>query len=280
MGEFHQKLLQSFTNFKNKYLKAADGLVFKFTKDPGGSGKYGYLNSNGEFVPFKTAHTLTRTITAGTSSKTTDMGEDHEYRYIKTNPTPSQTKTVTASRSAQTVTPDSGKLLSSVTVNKYPDADGTYGTITSNGTHDMGATNNYRYVGVNVSSIERVFTGFGSSCNFGYTTDPSRVWVAYCSTGGTFSVSSTGVTFGADRAYVVVIFTANAVHKVINGSIQLGKRSSGNVDLGGWYDTSKIGVSLSMHQFRVTAVGNNYVTLYNADNGYTLTTSYSIAIFK
>lgn len=150
MGEFHQKLLQSFTNFKNKYLKAADGLVFKFTKDPGGSGKYGYLNSNGEFVPFRTAHTLTRTITAGTSSKTTDMGEDHKYRYIKTNPTPSQTKTVTASRSAQTVTPDSGKLLSSVTVNKYPDATGTYGTITTNGTHDMGATNNYRYVGVNI----------------------------------------------------------------------------------------------------------------------------------
>ena len=150
MGEFHQKLLQSFTNFKNKYLKAADGLVFKFTKDPGGSGKYGYLNSNGEFVPFKTAHTLTRTITAGTSSKTTDMGEDHEYRYIKTNPTPSQTKTVTGSRSAQTVTPDSGYLLSSVTVNKYPDATGTYGTITSNGTHDMGTTNNYRYVGVDV----------------------------------------------------------------------------------------------------------------------------------
>ena len=64
---------------------------------------------------------------------------------------PKQEKTVTASRSAQTVSPDSGKLLSKVTVNKYPDASGTY-TPSSNGTAlDMGATNNYRYV--NTSNV-------------------------------------------------------------------------------------------------------------------------------
>lgn len=61
---------------------------------------------------------------------------------------PKQEKTVTASRSAQTVTPDSDKLLSKVTVNKYPDATGTY-TYPANstgGTYDMGTTNNLRYV--------------------------------------------------------------------------------------------------------------------------------------
>ena len=64
-----------------------------------------------------------------------------------------QTKAVTASRSAQTVTPDSGKYLSEVTVNKYPDATGTY-TYPANstgGTYDMGATNNLRYV--NASNV-------------------------------------------------------------------------------------------------------------------------------
>jgi hypothetical protein len=164
MGDtVREHLMQTFRNFRDKYLKAADGLVFKFTKDPSGSGKYGYLNSNGDFVPFKTAHTEIATYTAGTSASTKDMGEDHKYRYVSINPTPSQAKSVTASRSDQTVTPDSGYLLSSVTVNKYPDASGTFGTITSNGTHDMGATNNYRYVGVNVNTTPSVIAAGGVS---------------------------------------------------------------------------------------------------------------------
>ena len=62
---------------------------------------------------------------------------------------PSQTKSTTASRSAQTITPDSGKLLSSVSIAKYPDASGNYTCGSNNGaasSNDMGATNNYRYV--------------------------------------------------------------------------------------------------------------------------------------
>lgn len=68
---------------------------------------------------------------------------------------PAQTKTITASRSKQTVTADSNKVLESVVVNKFPDATGTY-NVTSNGTHDMGATNNYRYISVNVGNNVRV----------------------------------------------------------------------------------------------------------------------------
>ena len=64
---------------------------------------------------------------------------------------PKQAKTVTASRSAQTVTPDSGKLLSKVTINKYPDASGTYTPSANSTASDMGATNNYRYV--NTSTV-------------------------------------------------------------------------------------------------------------------------------
>ena len=62
---------------------------------------------------------------------------------------PKQEKTITASRSAQTVSPDSGKLLSKVTVNKYPDASGTYAASSRGASLDMGATNNYRYVNTN-----------------------------------------------------------------------------------------------------------------------------------
>ena len=69
-----------------------------------------------------------------------------------------QEKTVTGSRSAQTVTPDSNYVLSKVTVNKYPDASGTFNASTTRSTAiDMGATNNYRYV--NTNSVSNTNSG-------------------------------------------------------------------------------------------------------------------------
>ena len=67
---------------------------------------------------------------------------------------PSQTKTATPTTraaSAATVTPDSGKLLSSVTVNtnSVPNSNSgtyTYASGSTGGTVDLGATNTYRYV--------------------------------------------------------------------------------------------------------------------------------------
>jgi hypothetical protein len=58
-----------------------------------------------------------------------------------------QTKTVTSSRSAQTVTPDSGKYLSQVNVNALePTGTYTFPANDTGGTKDMGSTSNYRYV--------------------------------------------------------------------------------------------------------------------------------------
>lgn len=120
--------------------------------------------------------TETKTVTAGTSAQTvtpTEYNTSGKYvKFLKSvtvNPTPTQEKTVTGSRSAQTVTPDSGKYLSKVTVNKYPDASGTYTTSTRGTAVDMGATNNYRYINTNgVSNTNSGTYTFGSTTGATY----------------------------------------------------------------------------------------------------------------
>lgn len=91
----------------------------------------------------------TKSVTAGTSATTVSPDSNKVLKSVTVNPTPSQEKSITSSRSAQTVTPDSGKLLSKVTVAKYPDASGTYTASSRGSALDMGATNNLRYVNTN-----------------------------------------------------------------------------------------------------------------------------------
>lgn len=83
----------------------------------------------------------TQTVTAGTTAKTVNPAEGNlGIKTVTVNPTPSGAKTITPTKDTQTVNPDSGKLLSSVTVNPIPDEyivpTGSK-TITENGTVDV-----------------------------------------------------------------------------------------------------------------------------------------------
>lgn len=61
-----------------------------------------------------------KTVTAGTSATSVTPDSGKVLTKVTVNPTPSQTKTATPSTSSQTISPDSGKLLSKVTVNAMP----------------------------------------------------------------------------------------------------------------------------------------------------------------
>lgn len=117
MATFHENLVQSFTNFKNKFLKA-NGKEFHFAYDST-TQKYGYT-IDGTFHPFRKVQ-ASKTVTAGTSAITVTPDSDNDgIASVTVNPTPSQSKSVTADVVAMTVTPDSGNLLSGVTVNPTP----------------------------------------------------------------------------------------------------------------------------------------------------------------
>lgn len=122
------------------------------------------------------ANLQTKTITAGTSSQTVqpDSGFDG-FSEVTVDPTPSQTKSVTATTSQQTVTPDSGKLLNSVTVNPQSHS-GTSSTYTSNGTKDLGANHNIRYVSISVPSSAPTFGTAIISTNGTVSLDSSKTY--------------------------------------------------------------------------------------------------------
>lgn len=95
-------------------LVAEDDLKFNFSKS---GNKYGYKDSNGNFIPFDRVQA---------------------------------SKTVTASTSTQTVTPDAEYSgIASVIINPQQHSS-TSGSVTNNGTIDLGIYHNTRFVPVNV----------------------------------------------------------------------------------------------------------------------------------
>ena len=83
------------------------------------SGKTFY-NTNSRTKLTGTFAGQTKTVAAGTSNVTVSPDSGKYLSSVTVQPTPSQTKSVTPGTSQQTVSPDSGKLLSSVTVSAIP----------------------------------------------------------------------------------------------------------------------------------------------------------------
>ena len=139
---------------------------------------------------------------------------------------PKQEKTVTSSVSAQTVSPDSGKLLSKVTVNALT-MSGTYTASSRGASLDMGASNTYRYV--NTNSVPNSNSGtytpstHGTALDMGATNTYRYV--------NTINAYNKGKTDGALNALsltaVASVFTSTS-YSVTNGQLFVGIGNESN----------------------------------------------------
>ena len=94
-----------------------------------------------------------KTITAGTGNVSADVKGKFMTGEITVAPTPTQSKTVTPNKSSQTVRPDGGKHLSSVTVNAIPSSyksvsTGTFSDLTpsnASATYTVGTLPSFAY---------------------------------------------------------------------------------------------------------------------------------------
>ena len=119
-------------------------------------GKYGWNSSSARgantFHPFKQPVVDTKTITAKT---TTDLGDDHTYRYIDTTGVVNTNSgTYTASSRGAALDMGASNSYRYVNTNGVPNSNSgtyTYGSGSTGGTVDLGETNGYRYV--NASNV-------------------------------------------------------------------------------------------------------------------------------
>lgn len=125
---------------------------------------------------------------------------------------PEQTKSVTATTSAQTVTPDTGKVLSSVTVNPQVHS-ATYTPTGYSNANDMGAQNNYRYVDTSAYEPTSITPSNSSpvamSANTGYK--PTESGYAISSYNGLVPSDSSPVPLAGRQIYKITNGTATQV---------------------------------------------------------------------
>lgn len=99
--------------------------------------------------------TETKTVTAGTSATTVTPTSGKFLTSVTVNPTPSEERLATPKANAQVITPHSGKLLSSVTVDAVPTEEKT---ATTNGEVTPSSGKFLSKVTVNVPSITDIAT--------------------------------------------------------------------------------------------------------------------------
>mgnify|MGYP007101918959 CR=1 FL=1 len=215
------------------YITADDDLVFQFSKDAA-TGRYGYLDANGDFVPFRSAHTLTYTPT--TRASDIDMGETHEYRYVDTESVPNANSgTYTPTTRASNIDMGETNSYRYVTTTSIPNSNsGTYTVTTKSASDDMGETNAYRYVDTsaipNANSETYTPTTNGAALDMGETNayryvDTTTVFSsarefswdtilggggAYCTSSAlTLSLGGRSYTIPAGRKFVAWRIAAN-----------------------------------------------------------------------
>ncbi len=161
---------------------------------PAGSAAAGDVKSGKTFYNTTTKEIRTgtfaaqsKTVTAGTSDVSVSPDSGKYLSSVTVQPTPSQSKTATPLLSTQTISPDDGKYLSSVTVNaiKYGNSQ------SSNGVIDLGATRAGRYYAVAVNGSGTVQ---GSNNNSSWTT------IATVTAAGSSSSAQGGHTSGTGTA--------------------------------------------------------------------------------
>lgn len=147
-------------------------------------------------------------------------------------------KTVTASRTKQEITANEG-YLSKVTVNKFPDASGTYVAEANANNNDMGADNNYRYVDTTaLGQNKTVRAGYEGGTSGKVVTPDSGKYLNKV-TIQPFQhteTQSTNATHGSGNSIDLGVYhnkryidTQNAVKKVITVNRRVGSEPIGRV---------------------------------------------------
>lgn len=170
---------------------------------------------------------VTQSLNTSTKSYTIPAGYHNGSGKVSIT---TQEKTVTSSRSAQTVTPDSGKVLSKVTVNALAPS-GTYKPTARANNNDMGATGNYRYVdttavpNTNSGTYTYAANSTGGTVDMGATNTYRYVNAANVYAKGKadgawkITISITAKLNQKGNADNIVIDTKTLVYKIQNGTI-------------------------------------------------------------
>jgi len=161
----------------------------------------------------------TKTVAAGTSNKTVSPDSGYVLSSVTVQPTPSETKTATPSTSSQNITPTSGKLLSKVTVNAISTQ--TKSGTPSGAAQTINADSGKYMTAFTINAINKTFSALGTKVE--------------CSSGTTGSVT---IPSGFHYGILFCVSSSNAGNYAMNttfnrtGGVTAVTTLQGHVDVG------------------------------------------------